>query len=235
SSGMNEGSVRQQMEWEKTFGAKANRKRVRLDTIDMEGFANRAVSKGEEYLTEKKGVDRNLINKEENLRDDRSKNRILFKKGQSNRIWNELYKVIDSSDVVLYVLDARDPLGTRSSFLEEYMRKEKKYKHFIFVLNKCDLVPLWATARWLQVLSKDYPTVAFHASINHPFGKGSLISLLRQFAKLQNVTHRGSKRTKTPISVGVIGYPNVGKSSLINTLRRKSVCKVAPIPGETKV
>ncbi|RNF05898.1 putative GTPase, partial [Trypanosoma conorhini] len=132
-------------------------------------------------------------------------------------------------------LDARDPLGTRSSFLEEYMRKEKKYKHFIFVLNKCDLIPLWATARWLQVLSKDYPTVAFHASVNHPFGKGSLISLLRQFAKLQNVTHRGSKRTKTPISVGVIGYPNVGKSSLINTLRRKSVCKVAPIPGETKV
>ncbi|EAN92721.1 GTPase, putative [Trypanosoma cruzi] len=235
SSGMNEGSVRQQMEWEKTFGEKANRKRVRLDTVDMEGFVNRAVSKGEEYLTDKKGVDRNLINKEENLRDDRSKNRILFKKGQSNRIWNELYKVIDSSDVVLYVLDARDPLGTRSSFLEEYMRKEKKYKHFIFVLNKCDLVPLWATARWLQVLSKDYPTVAFHASINHPFGKGSLISLLRQFAKLQNVTHRGSKRTKTPISVGVIGYPNVGKSSLINTLRRKSVCKVAPIPGETKV
>lgn len=103
------------------------------------------------------------------------------------------------------------------------------------MLNKCDLVPLWATARWLQFLSKDYPTVAFHASINHPFGKGNIISLLRQFSKMHNVTHRGSKGSKTPISVGVIGYPNVGKSSLINTLRRKSVCKVAPIPGETKV
>ncbi|ORC85032.1 putative GTPase [Trypanosoma theileri] len=230
-----DGSIRQEMEWDKTFGEKANRKRVRLESVDMENFAKRAVEKSDEYITEKKDGDRNLVKNDETLRDDRSKNRILFKKGQSNRIWNELYKVIDSSDVVLYVLDARDPLGTRSSFIEEYMRKEKKYKHFVFVLNKCDLIPLWATARWLQVLSKDYPTIAFHASVNHPFGKGSVISLLRQFAKLQNVTHRGSKRTKTPISVGVIGYPNVGKSSLINTLRRKSVCKVAPIPGETKV
>ena len=36
-------------------------------------------------------------------------------------------------------------------------------------------------------------------------------------------------------SVGFIGYPNVGKSSIINTLRSKKVCNVAPIPGETKV
>ncbi|KEG08994.1 putative GTPase [Trypanosoma grayi] len=230
-----DGSIRKQMEWDKTFGDKASRKRVRLDSVDMENFAKKAAVRSDEYSTEKKETDRNLVKKGDAVRDDRSKNRGLFKKGQSNRIWNELYKVIDSSDVVLYVLDARDPLGTRSPFIEEYMRKEKKYKHFIFVLNKCDLIPLWATARWLQVLSKDYPTVAFHASVNHPFGKGSVISLLRQFAKLHNVTHRGSKRTKTPISVGVIGYPNVGKSSLINTLRRKSVCKVAPIPGETKV
>ena len=37
----------------------------------------------------------------------------IFNKGQSKRIWNELYKVIDSSDVVIHVLDARDPLGAR--------------------------------------------------------------------------------------------------------------------------
>ena len=40
---------------------------------------------------------------------------------------------------------------------------------------------------------------------------------------------------KRQISVGFIGYPNVGKSSIINTLRAKKVCKVAPIAGETKV
>jgi len=39
----------------------------------------------------------------------------------------------------------------------------------------------------------------------------------------------------SPVSVGFIGYPNVGKSSIINTLRSKKVCSVAPLAGETKV
>lgn len=69
--------------------------------------------------------------------------------------------------------------------------------------------------------------MAFHASITNSFGKGSLIQLLRQFSSL----HSDRKQ----VSVGFIGYPNTGKSSIINTLRRKKVCTVAPIPGETKV
>lgn len=40
---------------------------------------------------------------------------------------------------------------------------------------------------------------------------------------------------KKQISVGFVGYPNVGKSSIINTIKNKKVCNVAPIPGETKV
>ena len=82
-------------------------------------------------------------------------------------------------------------------------------------------------ARWVKILSKEYPTLAFHASITNPFGKGALIQLLRQFGRL----HGDQKQ----ISIGLIGYPNVGKSSIINTLKKKKVCKVAPIPGETKV
>lgn len=54
-----------------------------------------------------------------------------------------------------------------------------------------------------------------------------MIQLLRQFSAL----HSDRKQ----ISVGLIGYPNTGKSSVINTLRKKKVCTVAPIPGETKV
>jgi len=225
---------RQEMKWGDTFGDKSTRKRVRMAAVTMEDMAQHVVDRGDGYKEDK---DRKLMSNmaKESAREDKSANQVLFRKGQSNRIWNELYKVVDSADVILYVLDARDPMGTRSPFLEEYMRKEKKYKHFVFVLNKCDLIPLWATARWLQILSKDFPTIAFHASVNHPFGKGNLISLLRQFNKLHNVTHRGDRRSKAPISVGIVGYPNVGKSSVINTLRRKSVCKVAPIPGETKV
>uniref|UniRef100_A0A2P2KGP0 Uncharacterized protein MANES_01G147800 n=1 Tax=Rhizophora mucronata TaxID=61149 RepID=A0A2P2KGP0_RHIMU len=41
----------------------------------------------------------------------------------------------------------------------------------ILLLNKCDLVPAWATKGWLRILSKEYPTLAFHASVNKSFGK----------------------------------------------------------------
>ncbi|VDM45446.1 unnamed protein product [Toxocara canis] len=151
----------------------------------------------------------------------------LFKAGQSNRVWGELYKVLDSSDVVVEVVDARDPMGTRCTHVEGFLKKEKSHKHLVLALNKVDLVPTWVTKKWLSLLSKELPTVAFHASMQHSFGKGALINLLRQFAKL----HRERKQ----ISVGFIGYPNVGKSSIINTLRAKRVCKTAPIAGETKL
>lgn len=44
-----------------------------------------------------------------------------------------------------------------------------KILHFLFL--QCDLVPAWATKGWLRILSKEYPTLAFHASINKSFGK----------------------------------------------------------------
>jgi len=129
--------------------------------------------------------------------------------------------------VILHVLDARDPIGTRCDSVEAYLAKEKKGKKVVYVLNKVDLVPGWVAARWVKVLGKTHPTIAFHASINNSFGKGSLIQLLRQFSTLYS--------DKKQISVGFIGYPNVGKSSIINTLKKKQVCTTAPIPGETKV
>jgi ribosome biogenesis GTPase A len=76
-------------------------------------------------------------------------------------------------------------------------------------------VPAWVTRRWLHHLSREFPTLAFHASITNPFGKGALLSLLRQLARLRS--------DKQAISVGFIGYPNVGKSSVINALRTKKV------------
>ena len=81
--------------------------------------------------------------------------------------------------------------------------------------------------RWVLYLQKEYPTIAYHASVQNSFGKGSLINLVRQFDNF----HKDKKN----ISVGFIGYPNVGKSSIINSLKQKKVCKAAPIPGETKV
>nr|XP_020034264.1 nucleolar GTP-binding protein 2 isoform X1 [Castor canadensis] len=208
--------------FETTFGPKSQRKRPNLSTNDMQSLIENAEMSTENY---DQGKDRDLVTEDTGVRNEAQEE--IYKKGQSKRIWGELYKVIDSSDVVVQVLDARDPVGTRSPHIEAYLKKEKPWKHLIFVLNKCDLVPTWATKRWVAVLSQDYPTLAFHASLTNPFGKGAFIQLLRQFGKLHT--------DKKQISVGFIGYPNVGKSSVINTLRSKKVCNVAPIAGETKV
>ncbi|OVA13235.1 GTP binding domain [Macleaya cordata] len=207
------------------FGPKRKRKRPKLLAADYESLLKKADGSQDAY-EQKAAANPSVEGSEtDGLRDLVRHN--MFEKGQSKRIWGELYKVVDSSDVVVQVLDARDPQGTRCYHLEKHLKEHCKHKHMVFLLNKCDLVPAWATKGWLRVLSKEYPTLAFHASINKSFGKGSLLSVLRQFARL--------KSDKQAISVGFVGYPNVGKSSVINTLRTKNVCKVAPIPGETKV
>lgn len=208
--------------FETTFGPKAQRKRPNLLTDDMKNLVEKAEASALSYNADN---DKDLITEDTGVRNEAREE--IFKKGQSKRIWGELYKVIDSSDVIIQVLDARDPMGTRSKSIEVYLKKEKPWKHLIFVLNKCDLIPTWVTKRWVAVLSQEYPTLAFHASLTNSFGKGSLIQLLRQFGKLHT--------DKKQISVGFIGYPNVGKSSVINTLRSKKVCNVAPLAGETKV
>ncbi|KAI5853593.1 nucleolar GTP-binding protein [Tricharina praecox] len=212
-----------------TFGPKAQRKRPKIDVGSMEEMAGHLETVEKKYA-DKLETDKLLsgqLGEEERAGVIKEAREPIFSKGQSKRIWNELYKVIDSSDVVIHVLDARDPLGTRCHSVEKYIKEEAPHKHLIFVLNKCDLVPTSVAAAWVRRLSKSHPTLAFHASITNSFGKGSLIQLLRQFSSL----HSDRKQ----ISVGLIGYPNAGKSSIINTLRAKKVCTVAPIPGETKV
>ncbi|XP_043234330.1 nucleolar GTP-binding protein 2-like [Amphibalanus amphitrite] len=208
--------------FDSVFGPKRTRKRPKVPTGDLESYAQRVADTQEKYEPEK---DRDLVRDAPDVREGQRD--WVMAAGQSKRIWNELYKVIDSSDVVVQVLDARDPMGTRSEYVEKYLKKEKAHKHLIFVLNKVDLVPTWVTQKWVALLSQEYPTMAFHASLTNSFGKGALINLLRQFGKLHS--------DKKQISVGFIGYPNVGKSSVINTIKTKKVCKVAPIAGETKV
>jgi len=94
-------------------------------------------------------------------------------------------------------------------------------------LNKVDLVPTSIVTKWIAYLSQYHPTIGFQASINKPYGKLAVMNVLKQYS---NVFH-GKKN----ISVGMVGFPNVGKSSIINTLRNKKVCSSAPVAGETKI
>ncbi|KAJ7838775.1 NUC091 domain-containing protein [Mycena olivaceomarginata] len=203
-----------------TFGPKAQRKRPRIDAASFDELSKLGAAAEEEAagvaLENGTGTIERLASSIVEPQTHADYHEPIYAKGTSRRIYGELYKVIDSSDVILHILDARDPLGTMCESVLEYVKKEKSHKQVVLVINKCDLVPNWVTARYIQHLTPRFPTIAFHASPNHSFGKGSLIQLLRQFAQLHS--------DKKQIS-----------SSVINTLKSGKVCRVAPVPGETKV
>lgn len=130
--------------FEQTFGPKSQRKRPRVAVSSLEDLAS--TSTQDEQSFQDKNDLASTLGLMGNVDTDgwtAEAKEYIFHKGQSKRIWNELYKVIDSSDVVIHVLDARDPLGTRCESVEQYIKKEAAHKHLIFVLNKCDLVPTW--------------------------------------------------------------------------------------------
>lgn len=134
-----------------TFGPKAQRKRVKLGVSSLEDLAGHSEKMHDDYLDRRAQEDllsgrvgeaeREISDLAQSTGELTSAIEPIFSKGQSKRIWNELYKVIDSSDVIIHVLDARDPEGTRCRSVEKYIREEAPHKHLLFVLNKCDLVP----------------------------------------------------------------------------------------------
>lgn len=130
--------------YQHAFGPKQQRKKASVHVSSLEELADKS-KEDESHFQEKMELDTTLglmggVNQDGWSNEAKE---AIFNKGQSKRIWNELYKVIDSSDVVIHTLDARDPLGTRCKTVEDYIRKECPHKHLIFVLNKCDLVPTW--------------------------------------------------------------------------------------------
>lgn len=114
-----------------TFGKKQTRKRPKIATDSYADLLANAETVGEQF-------NEKALPDEDDART--AVREPVFEKGQSKRIWGELYKVIDSSDVVIQVLDARDPMGTRCRHLETHLRKNARHKHMLFLLNKCDLV-----------------------------------------------------------------------------------------------
>jgi nuclear GTP-binding protein len=169
------------------FGSKMTRKRPKLlgAMADYETLLSSAEEKNRAYALEP-AKDTN-IEVDETAEGHILKKDDMFAKGQSKRIWGELYKVLDCSDVILEIVDARNVPGTRCEHIENHIKKNASHKHLVIVLNKCDLVPNWVTRKWVKILSAKFSTLAFHASLTNAFGKGALISLLRQFSKLHSV------------------------------------------------
>ncbi len=132
----------------------------------------------------------------------------------AKQFWEVVNRVIEKSDIVLEVLDARFPDKTRNREIEDKARKFGK--KIIYVVNKCDLVEKGEVEKLKRKLR---PSV-FVSATKH---QGTMI-LLRTISRM----------AKDKVVVGVVGYPNTGKSSVINALKGRASASSSPQSGHTK-
>ena len=134
-------------------------------------------------------------------------------------------EIIQICDIILEVLDARFINETRNIEFEEQIKGLGK--KIIYVLNKCDLADVEAKRIELRKLGL-YPYV--FVSCRKRIGGRELRSKVKMEAKRIVLPEDDMKR----VQVGIIGYPNTGKSSLINFLTGTSAAKVGAEAGFTK-
>lgn len=214
--------------------AKQNKQKL-LNNLSLEGLVANAQHKAA------------IFDKSQGIKESAQEKGLSDKSAKA--YYKEFRKVIEAADVVLEVLDARDPMGSRCKEVEEaVMSGSKAGKRLVLVLNKADLVPRENLLAWMKYLRNEYPTIPFKASTQQSgrlgqakinmkdvestiktskcVGADILLSLLGNYCR--------NKDIKTAIKVGVVGMPNVGKSSLINSLKRVRACTVGATPGVTK-
>lgn len=175
--------------------------------------------------------------------------------GEATRraFYRTLKAVVEKSDIIIEVLDARDPLACRALGVETLALSASPPKRVILLLNKIDLVPPEVVQAWLKYLRREFPCVAFKASTQQQrsnlsapgggavnratqagevctgagaAGADTLLQLIKNYARSHDM--------KRAVTVGVVGYPNSGKSSVINSLKRSKAVGVSSMPGFTR-
>lgn len=131
---------KQHASFKETFGPDSRRSKPTLSAFTMEELSTNCDKQLQDYSMDKDSDYKKLFDKE--LKGPETK---YITYGQSRRIFSELHKVMDSSDVICTVLDARDPMNTRCTYVENFVKKHAQHKHIVLLLNKCDLIPTWAT------------------------------------------------------------------------------------------
>jgi ribosome biogenesis GTPase A len=130
-----------------------------------------------------------------------------------NKFWKVVNGVIEKSDIILEILDARFVELSRNREIEDKCEGKK----FIFVLNKCDLVSKKEMEKWKRKLKN-----CVFVSATQRYGTTLLKKKIIEFADGKNVT------------IGVLGYPNTGKSSVINAICGKKKARTSASSGFTK-
>ena len=149
--------------------------------------------------------------------------------GHMTKAKRQMQEDIKLIDIVVEIADARIPLSSRNPDIDEL----SKNKFRLVILNKADLADESITKRWVEYFrEKGYSALSIDSrkgNVTKPI-QAAIIDACAQ--KIERDKKRGIKFR--PVRAMVVGVPNVGKSTLINTLAKKAVAKTGNRPGVTK-
>lgn len=143
--------------------------------------------------------------------------------GHMHKAQKEVREIFNQVDVFIEVLDARIPFSSQNPLIEE-IRKDKPT---IKILNKTDLADPEKTQAWQEYWEREQSvqTLAFNAQQSDK--REQVLKLIKQMAPEKADT------VKT-IHALIIGIPNVGKSTLINSITGRTIAKTGNEPAVTK-
>ncbi|GHF96651.1 ribosome biogenesis GTPase YlqF [Thalassotalea marina] len=143
--------------------------------------------------------------------------------GHMHKAQKEIKEILPQIDVVIEVCDARLPFSSENPMITEI----RGNKPLIKILNKSDLADPAITKAWIEYLEAQQNVKAIALTTESPAMAKSIPNMIRKL-----VPHKD--QTGKQINVVIMGIPNVGKSTLLNTLVGKAKAKVGNEPAVTK-
>ena len=157
------------------------------------------------------------------------KTNINWYPGHMAKTRREIIQDLRIIDIVIELLDARIPIASQNPDIAKLIKGKKK----IVVLNKCDLADEKENQRWVSYFeNKNIPAALVDANS----GKG-IDNCIKKIEKLMEEiqTKQAEKgRVGRKIKAMILGIPNVGKSSFINRIAKRTTAEVGNKPGVTK-
>ena len=132
-------------------------------------------------------------------------------------------------DCIYEIIDARMPLSSKIKDIDDILRDKPR----ILIMTKKDLCDLDTTNKWVKKYEDDgYRVILVDLNSNNDYKK--IIEVTKELMRNVQEKRKNQGLKEKEIKVGVVGVPNVGKSTLINKLAGRKVASVGNKPGVTK-